>query len=155
MGSNPHGLRVEHLDEPLGICVAQPRLSWRLPDGTAEQRAYRITADTGWDTGRVDGGECLLIPYSGPGLTSGQRVRWRVKVWTDGGESDWSSRCWFETGLLERDDWQVEWIEPGAEPAGEAGNRPAPVWLVRERPPLRDSDFLAPADQSRTRMAHR
>jgi len=32
----PHGLRVEHLDDALGIRVTAPRLSWRLPDGARE-----------------------------------------------------------------------------------------------------------------------
>jgi len=47
VGGAPDGLRVEHLDEPLGVRAAAPRLSWRLPDGAREQRAYRITTDNG------------------------------------------------------------------------------------------------------------
>jgi alpha-L-rhamnosidase len=50
-----HGLRVEHLDEPLGIHCRAPRLSWRLPDGAARQVAYRLSADNGWDTERQEG----------------------------------------------------------------------------------------------------
>ncbi|HEY7273289.1 MAG TPA: family 78 glycoside hydrolase catalytic domain [Actinoplanes sp.] len=114
----PYGLRAEHLDEALGIRVARPRLSWRLPDGAAVQRAYRIRGDNGWDTGRVAGDASVLVPYAGPPLASGQRVTWRVKVWTDLGESAWSAPCWFETGLLEPEDWQAEWIEPASDEAG-------------------------------------
>ena len=62
----PSGLRVEHLDEALGIRTAAPRLSWRLPDGAREQRAYRITTDNGWDSGWVDSDQSLLVPYAGP-----------------------------------------------------------------------------------------
>jgi alpha-L-rhamnosidase len=123
VGEIPYGLRAEHLDEALGIRVARPRLSWRLPHGTAAQRAYRISADNGWDTGRVPDDRSVLVPYAGPPLSSGQRVTWRVKVWTDLGESGWSAPCWFEMGLLETEDWQAEWIEPAVAGAG----RPAPL----------------------------
>jgi alpha-L-rhamnosidase len=120
-----HHLRVEHLHEPLGLCVREPRLSWRLPEGATGQVAYRIVTDNGWDTGRVDSDASLLVPYAGPELGSGQRVGWRVKVWTDVGESDWSAPGCFETGLVDAADWRVEWIEPGADPADAPGKRPA------------------------------
>ncbi|GAB4079236.1 family 78 glycoside hydrolase catalytic domain [Modestobacter muralis] len=121
----PSHLRVEHLDEPLGIRVTAPRLSWRLPTGAADQQAYRITADTGWDTGWVESGQTLLVPYAGPPLTSAQRVQWRVQVRTDLGESEPSELGLFETGLLWAEDWQAVWIEPGEMPAGVPGARPA------------------------------
>jgi alpha-L-rhamnosidase len=125
MTAAPHGLRVEHLEEALGIRTTMPRLSWRLPDGAREQRAYRITADTGWDTGWVDGEQTLLLPYVGPPLASSQRVQWQVQVRTDLGESEPSQPCAFETGLLWAEDWQAAWIEPGEMPGGAPGERPA------------------------------
>jgi alpha-L-rhamnosidase len=131
--TTPHHLRVEHLDEPLGICVTAPRLSWRLPDGVARQTGYRLTADNGWDTGRVEGDRSVLVPYTGPDLTSGQRVVWRVKVWTDLGESDRSAAGWFETGLLDPADWQAGWVGPGQDP----GHRPPTLLryeLTADRP---------------------
>jgi alpha-L-rhamnosidase len=125
MSGAPHGLRVEHLDEVLGLGVTRPRLSWRLPDGAARQRAYRIDGDNGWDTGRVAGDQSVLVPYAGPPLSSGQRVMWRVKVWTDLGESEWSAPRWFEMGLLDTEDWQAEWIEPAsADAARRVNGRP-------------------------------
>ena len=125
MSGAPHHLRVEHLDDPLGIRTTAPRLSWRLPDGAREQHAYRITADNGWDTGWVDTDQCLLVPYSGPPLASSRRVEWTVTVETDLGESPASESAWFETGLLWTDDWQVSWVEPGQMPEGTPGERPA------------------------------
>ncbi|GID91016.1 family 78 glycoside hydrolase catalytic domain [Amorphoplanes digitatis] len=110
----PYGLRVEHLDHPLGILTAAPRLSWRLPPGATGQRAYRIRTGNGWDTGPVVGSRSLLVGYEGPALRSAERVTWQVKVWTDRGESDWSAPGWFETGLLHAGDWRQDWIEPGA-----------------------------------------
>ncbi|MFI7542314.1 family 78 glycoside hydrolase catalytic domain [Actinoplanes sp. NPDC049599] len=106
---SPYGLRVEHLDHPLGIHTRAPRLSWRLP---ARQLAYRIRTDNGWDTGRVAGEQSLLIPYEGPALRSAERVTWQVKVWTERGEGDWSAPGWFEMGLLSASDWTADWIEP-------------------------------------------
>lgn len=49
----PTQLRVEHLEEPFGIDVARPRLSWWLPFCAREQRAYRLRTND-WDSGRVD-----------------------------------------------------------------------------------------------------
>ena len=120
-----HGLRVEHLHDALGIRTPAPRLSWRLPDGAREQLAYRITADTGWDSGWVDSPQQLLVPYAGPPLVSSQRVGWQVQVRTDLGESPSSQTGRFETGLLWSEDWQASWVEPGLMPGGVKGERPA------------------------------
>ena len=113
MSSAPYALRVEHLDQALGIRTTAPRLSWRLPDGAHEQRAYRITTDNGWDTGWVESGQSLLVPYAGPPLSSAQRLEWRVAVRTDLGESAPSAPAEFETGLLWEEDWHASWVEPG------------------------------------------
>lgn len=110
----PYGLRVEHLDSPLGIHTAAPRLSWRLPDGVTRQKAYRIRTGNGWDTGWVVGGRSLLVAYEGPVLRSAERVTWQVKAWTDRGESGWSAPGRFEMGLLSPEDWTQGWIEPHA-----------------------------------------
>ncbi|MBG0830075.1 family 78 glycoside hydrolase catalytic domain [Planomonospora sp. ID67723] len=125
MTAAPSGLRVEHLDHPLGIRSATPRLSWRLPDGAAEQHAYRVVADNGWDTGWVDSDQSVLVPYTGPGLGSSQRVTWHVRVRTDLGESRPSDPAWFETGLLTAEDWRAAWIEPARMPEGAPGTRGA------------------------------
>ena len=126
----PHHLRVEHLDEPLGLRCTAPRLSWRLPDGARAQTAYRVTADNGWDSAWLDSDRNLLVPYAGPPLRSGQRVHWRVQVRTDLGESPPSDAGWFETGLLWAEDWQASWIEPGVLPEGPPGHRPAALLRV-------------------------
>ena len=86
----PTRLRVEHLEEPFGIDVARPRLSWWLPPGAREQRAYRLRTND-WDSGRVESDRHLLVEFAGPPLVSRQRVECAVKVWTDKGESEWSS----------------------------------------------------------------
>jgi alpha-L-rhamnosidase len=108
----PTHLGVEHVGASvLGLGERRPRLSWRLPYGAARQEAYAIEVD-GRDVGRVESDASVLVPWPGDPLSSRQRAQWRVKVWTDGGESEWSSPAWFETGLLEPTDWAARWIEP-------------------------------------------
>jgi alpha-L-rhamnosidase len=124
----PTRLRVEHLDDALGIDVARPRLSWWLPDGAQAQSAYRLRTP-GWDSGRIESAHSQLVEYKGPALTSRQRIECVVKVWTEQGESDWSEPVRWEMGL-DPDDWVAQWIEP---PEGEVkpptGKRPA--WHLR------------------------
>jgi alpha-L-rhamnosidase len=121
----PRRLRVEHLEEPLGIDVALPRLSWQLVDPATRQEAYRIEAGP-WQSGWIESDASVLVPYGGPAVDSRTRVEWRVQVRTDQGTSPWSERSWWESGLLHAHDWRARWIsavEP--EPLPPAGERPA------------------------------
>ncbi|MET8980017.1 family 78 glycoside hydrolase catalytic domain [Streptomyces sp. NPDC004539] len=120
----PTRLRVEHLDDAvLGTHELRPRLSWWLPDGTARQTAYRVRTGT-WDSGRVESGDTVLVPYTGPDPAPGERVTWQVKVWTDQGESDWSAPAHWEV-LGIGADTPARWIEPAEGEVPEAGRRPA------------------------------
>ncbi|TQJ34939.1 alpha-L-rhamnosidase [Arthrobacter sp. SLBN-122] len=125
----PTRLRAEHLPEAMGLTITVPRLSWTPPAGTAGQTAYRITADNGWDTGRVASCACSGIPYSGPALQSRDRIEWRVRTWnTDehGTEttSDWSETVPVELGLLHAADWTAQWIGPEEPEVPSPGERP-------------------------------
>ncbi|MFK0286589.1 family 78 glycoside hydrolase catalytic domain [Streptomyces sp. NPDC090499] len=131
--ASPTHLRAEHLDRPLGTHVAAPRLSWRLPGRASGQTAYRIQAD-GWDSGRVESTDNTFLRHGGPAPGSRTRTHWRVKVWTDLGESDWSEPSWWETGLLNAGDWQARWIEPAETDPAPPGHRPA--HLLRHTFPL-------------------
>ena len=108
--TRPHDLRVNHLRAPLGMGRDPLRVSWKVPGQAGLQHAYRIVADD-WDTGRVESGESLFVPVDVP-PRSGRRVEWRVKTWTDVGESDWSETSWWEHGLLEAADWSARWVAP-------------------------------------------
>ena len=81
------GLRCEYLENPLGIDVEKPRLSWQLSPGPRGQRqtAYHILVasspeklrnDQGdlWDSGRVDSDQSVFVVYAGRPLTSGERL---------------------------------------------------------------------------------
>jgi len=129
------GLRCEYETNPLGIDVTQPRLSWRIADDRigAKQTAYQIQAGSSageadlWDSGKVETDQCTHVPFGGDVLRARQRVHWRVKVWDkDGNATDWSDPAWFESGLLERSDWQGRWI--GASVSGSPRtSAPAPM----------------------------
>src|SRR5262245_28910384 len=107
----PEALRVEHLgDRVLGLGVRAPRLSWRLPTHARRQLAYELEIDDR-SSGRIDSAEHVLVAWPTDPLGSAKRVRWRVKVWTDRGESEWSEPGCFETALLDASDWHGQWIE--------------------------------------------
>jgi alpha-L-rhamnosidase len=122
----PTHLRVEHLDSPIGTTQRRPRLSWWLPAGTTEQQAYQVELD-GLATEQQRSASSVLVPWPGDPLGSRRAVTWRVKVWTDAGESAWSEPSTFETGLLEPADWSARWIEPVEEERPPHGERPAYV----------------------------
>jgi alpha-L-rhamnosidase len=115
-----HDLRCEYQENPLGIDVLQPRLSWKLASAQrgVVQSAYQIRvterSDVHWDTGKVLSDQSIHVPYSGSVLRSGQCCTWRVRVW-DGNDqpSAWSESAWWEMGLLHPSDWHAHWIAPG------------------------------------------
>ena len=120
-------LRVENLEQPLGIDTAEPRFSWQITSikQDVHQTAYQIIVsdDEGevWNTGKVDSDQQLWVPYAGKQLKSGTFCSWKVKVWTTAGESDWSSEECFSIGLLDEGKWSGYWIGlerllPGEEP---------------------------------------
>ncbi len=119
MGMGVKHLRCEYLENPLGIDVLKPRLSWQLISDQrgAVQSAYQIQvfSEKGllWDTGKILSGQSNQIPYAGPDLRSGQRCDWKVRAWDEQGQpSDWSDQAAWEMGLLDPAQWSADWIEP-------------------------------------------
>jgi alpha-L-rhamnosidase len=85
MTPTPTHLRVEHFEgSVIGLGVACPRLSWRLPEGATTQSAYEIQVD-GDRSKRIDGDRSVLVPWPFEPLQSRQAATWRVRVWTDDG----------------------------------------------------------------------
>ncbi len=120
------GLRTEYRENPLGIDVARPRLSFKLRSDArgVRQSAYEIRVasseaalragrDLVWTSGRVSSGASVNRVYEGPKLQSGQRCYWQVRVWDAAGlAAPWSAPAYWEMGLLEPSDWKASWIEP-------------------------------------------
>ncbi|MBK1877435.1 glycoside hydrolase family 78 protein [Pelagicoccus mobilis] len=123
----PSQLQVEHLENPIGIGEAAPRLSWRVSASAPEARglkqsAYRILvastrsqleSDQGdlWDSGKVNTSDTRLIRYAGKELDARSQCFWKVKLWDgDDKASDWSDVASWSVGLLEHSDWEGDWI---------------------------------------------
>jgi hypothetical protein len=99
-------LRCEHRDNPLGVDVAKPRLSWILDSG--RQTAYQVVVNGVWDSGKVVSDASVGVVYAGKALEQGARYQWKVRVWDgDGKVSAWSKPATFTTGLR---DWRAKWI---------------------------------------------
>ncbi|MEU8664478.1 family 78 glycoside hydrolase catalytic domain, partial [Actinoplanes philippinensis] len=157
----PYGLTTEQRTEPLGVDERRPRLSWKLRSDRigAAQSAYRITATAGgetvWDTGRRESADTILIAWEGAGLRSATRYRWRVEVWDEGGTATRPAESWFETGLLDPDEWDAVWIgrdpralPPVDPPTDDDLDTPGPA----EAPLHLRTTFHLPADVTRARL---
>jgi alpha-L-rhamnosidase len=116
-------LTCEYQNNPLGIDITTPRLSWQLQTDRrgAKQTAYRILAASEkkllkggkadlWDTDRLESDTSVQITYAGKKLSSRQRVYWKVAVWDEMGDAKDSEVAWFEIGLLKPGDWKAKWI---------------------------------------------
>jgi len=116
-------LRCELLVNPQGIDVPQPRLSWKI---TSDERAvvqtgYHILVASSmenlhsnigdlWDSGNTTSWNSISVYYGGRGLSSGAQAYWKVKIYSNKGESAWSAPASWSTGLLHYKDWAGRWI---------------------------------------------
>lgn len=126
IGQTVDSMLCERVTSPDGIDVVHPRLSWRLDGGGAggeglRQVAWQVLVASSkeglsrnagdlWNSGKVSGGECALVPYAGVELVSRQVCFWKVRVWTNKGDSLWSEYDYWTMGLLNASDWKGKWI---------------------------------------------
>ena len=109
-------LRVENQKEPLGIDTNEPRFSWQITSDKKDvrQTAYQliVSSDQGevWNTGKVTSDEQLWIRYQGEPLKSATFCTWKLKVFTNKGETEWTHGGRFSTGLLNESKWGGYWI---------------------------------------------
>ena len=125
-GSRPtvENLRCEYLENPLGIDVLKPRLSWITESNQRGwmQGAYQILVascekklkqDEGdlWGSGKAQSDRSIHVVYDGKPLTSRMRCYWKVRVWDEhGNASAWSKPAMWTMGLLKPEDWQrAQW----------------------------------------------
>ncbi|GHF53797.1 alpha-L-rhamnosidase [Amycolatopsis bartoniae] len=114
-------VRFEHLDDPLGVGVSRPRLSWQVSTGDPDwaQTAYEVERDG--EVVRVESAEQVLVPWPFAPLASRERATVRVRVASGGVWSSWSAPSTVECGLLSPGDWSARFVSP----AGLDG--PAPI----------------------------
>jgi len=107
----PLRLRCEYLQDPIGIDIPKPRLSWVLRHFERGQKpsAYEIIVSSTargagdcWDSGRINTDRHFHIEYGGKKLESRRRYYWRVRWWDKNGRpSAYSKTAFFEMGLLD------------------------------------------------------
>jgi alpha-L-rhamnosidase len=133
-------LRTEYKINPVGIDILRPRFSWELQsrERSVLQTAWqiRVAADPAelargknllWDSGRTPSGSSAHVDYAGPAQKSASRYYWHVRIWDEcGTPSAWSQQAFWETGLLQRSDWQAAWIVPDL-PDDPARSMPCPL----------------------------
>ena len=152
-------LRCEYLEDPLGIDVVEPRLSWLLECDRrgARQTAYQILVasspdllnrDTGdlWDSGKVASDETVLIPYDGKPLGSRVACWWKVRAWDESdAPTPWSEPARWTMGLLQPSDWSAKWIGYPY-PAEMKEEPPAPLFRAEfdlDSKPIRATAYVA------------
>ncbi|MDN3594819.1 glycoside hydrolase family 78 protein [Zunongwangia endophytica] len=117
-------LECEMLKNPLGIDVITPRLSWKIKTEESQvmQKAYHILVSSSpeklakdnadlWDSGKINSDESINITYQGKELDSKDQAYWKVKVWTNKGETEWSKTNHWSMGVLTYAEWKsTRWI---------------------------------------------
>jgi len=112
------------LNNPEGIDVLKPRLSWQIQSNVndVKQTAYQIlvastlenlNADKAdlWDSGKVQSNESVNVIYNGKKLRDRQDAFWKVIVFTNKGEIKSASTAHFSIGILTYADWKsTRWI---------------------------------------------
>jgi alpha-L-rhamnosidase len=131
--------RCEYRNNPLGIDVTRPRLSWEIEERNQrpearnlKQSAYQLLVasseellakDQGdlWNSGKVGTDQTVNIEYAGKTLVSRQKCYWKVRSWfNDGKVSKWSNSSVWTMGLLSSSDWRARWIRYSSKTTEEA-----------------------------------
>ncbi|MCK5471167.1 MAG: alpha-L-rhamnosidase, partial [Cyclobacteriaceae bacterium] len=121
---NISNLTCEYLENPIGLDMSTPRLSWILnSEGKSiKQSVYQILVATNqeilqkdssdlWNTGKISTDQSIHIKYEGKKLESGMRVFWKVRIWDEHNQpTAWSDVAFWEMSLLHESDWKAKWI---------------------------------------------
>ncbi|NTE04427.1 family 78 glycoside hydrolase catalytic domain [Agrobacterium tumefaciens] len=118
-------LSCAYLNNPIGIDLANPNLSWKLQSAQHNiiQNAYQILVASNlsnlnknigdvWDTKKVSSNQSIQVQYKGSKLVSTKKYYWKVQVWDNMGKvSGWSKPAFFQMGLLSVAEWKdAKWI---------------------------------------------
>ncbi|GGH00115.1 family 78 glycoside hydrolase catalytic domain [Mucilaginibacter phyllosphaerae] len=121
----PVKLACELRQDPLGIDIGKPALSYiltntNLNERGARQTAYQIMVSASpdfkqgaelWNSGKVMTDRMAYINYAGRALRSGQKCWWKVRVWNQQHKlSVWSKPACWTMGMLNDSDWKAKWI---------------------------------------------
>lgn len=110
----PHALRIDSGGDDVIVSGPVPRLSFTLPVDSVAWTGSELEAIVDGERRApvpLEVGAHLFIEWPWSPLSSGQRVRWRVRLQHGDALSPWSEWASFECGLLDAD-WTAEWISP-------------------------------------------
>ncbi len=115
--------QCELINNPEGIDLPSPRLSWELKSEKKSvlQESYRILVATSleklnsdegdlWDSKQVNSDVSVFVPYAGKALESRTECYWKVSVITNKGKTAWSDPARWTMGLLQEEEWDAKWI---------------------------------------------
>lgn len=116
-------LRCEMLNNPVGIDVMSPRLSWQIVSNERNvfQTAYEIMVASSkeklnkgegdlWKSGKISSSQSVLVSYNGKALSSRMNCYWKIRSYTNKGTTAWSEAASWSMGLLDQNDWKAKWI---------------------------------------------
>ena len=116
-------LKVEGRENLQGLESPHPRLSWRIEASSrgVVQTAYQILVASSlkniqsnkgdvWNSGQVKSSKSLNVIYQGDSVKSCRAYFWKVRVWTNQGQSEWSDPESWSMGILQPSQWKAQWI---------------------------------------------
>lgn len=117
-------LHCEYRDNPLGIDISNPHLSWELQSSQTNvlQTAYRVFVSddstllkknnaNNWDSKKINSRASIQVVYAGKQLLTAKKYFWRVQVWDNKGNTATSEIASWQMGLLKEKDWAgAKWI---------------------------------------------
>lgn len=112
-GLEVNHLRVESLENPIGVEYESPRFSWWLQSEELDvaQTAYEIVilveGKKVYGTGKLASNQNHLVQTEFKAEPK-TRYYWQVRVWDNNGNKAESELAFFETGLF--GDWKADWI---------------------------------------------
>ena len=115
-----YDLRIEYRRNPMGLDERRPAFSWKLRSDHKgiRQRKCRICifqdGEPVWDTGTMETERSICHVYEGSPLFPKTHYDVSVTVWDSEGEQD-EIQGYFETGLLDFQNFQAEFITHGFE----------------------------------------
>lgn len=124
----PVMLTCEYLVNPLNIDTRTPRLSWQFTASARDkhQSAYEIIVSNTlsaihsgngnvWSSGKTASPKNVNIACEGQALKSFTRYYWKVRTYDENDQaSGWSDPAWFETAVLDEEEWKGKWIGDGS-----------------------------------------
>jgi len=113
----------EQSSSPIGIATNAPHFSWQLSSEkrNVQQTGYQILVATSkdnlnknvgdvWNSGKVESDQSLHVTFKGSALQPDKYYYWKVKTFTNDGESEWSNPAFFTVAYLNKNDWKATWI---------------------------------------------